>query len=152
MSRLETALERRNGQELPQRDIFCEIVDRKSPSVRIFETDTALVVMDLNGYPLVLAKDHLEESIPKILELAGRMIDPVRKAYHADGIRILFNQGESAGQEIIHPHVHVMPREEVQGGVGRTITIKDLLEKERMAKKVRELSHGLYPHINRKKS
>ena len=151
MSRTETALERRNGQELPQRDIFCEIVGRKSPAERIFETDTALVVMDLNGYPLILAKDHSEESIPKILELSGRMINPVRRAYHADGIRILLNQGKSAGQEILHPHVHVMPREEVQGGIGRTMTIKDLPEKERMAKRVRELSYGLYPHINRKK-
>lgn len=138
--------------EQEARDVFCEIVERSSPSIRVFETDLALVIMDkFGGYPLVLSKDHSDKNVPQLLELAGKMLPFVKKAYHADGVRIMLNSGEAAGQEIPHPHVHIMPREKVENGVGKTLSIDDELEKQRMAKKLRELSRDLIPHLNRRK-
>lgn len=140
-----------NIEQSPQ-DVFCEIIERRSPSIKVFETDQALVIMDkFGGYPLVLSKEHSDKNIPQILELAGKMIPFVKKAYHADGVRVLLNQGEAAGQEIPHPHVHIMPRQNVENGVGRTFGSQDELEKQRLAKKLRELSHDLIPHLNRKR-
>ncbi len=128
------------------RDVFCEIVEQKKPAIRIFETDSALVIMDLHGgYPLVLSKEHSNRSIPQILELAGKMVDPVRNAYHADGVRVILNDGAAAGQEIPHPHVHVMPRNRVEHGVGRTIVTKTEGEKRRIAKRLRALCEDLVP-------
>jgi histidine triad (HIT) family protein len=153
MSRAERAHESSMVTETPSQDIFCQIIERKLPSIRVFETDIALVIMDkFGGYPLVLSKDHSDKNIPQMLELAGKMIPHVRKAYQADGIRIQLNYGAAAGQEIPHPHVHIMPRKRVDSGVGRTFGAEDDLEKQRMAKRLKELSKDLIPHLDRKKS
>ena len=32
------------------------------------------------------------------------------EAYHCDGVNILQNNGEAAGQPVFHLHVHVIPR------------------------------------------
>ncbi len=132
-------------------DVFCEIINRRESAIRIFETKDASVIMDLKGYPLVLSKNHSEESIPEILRLAGKMIIPVKKAYSASGVRIQLNYGESAGQDIFHPHVHVIPRQQISEGVGRNITISDFGEKSKMARKIRQLSKDLVPHLDRRK-
>ena len=34
----------------------------------------------------------------------------IEKAYHCDGVNILQNNGEAAGQTVFHLHVHVIPR------------------------------------------
>jgi histidine triad (HIT) family protein len=151
MVRAEAHQQDRKEINLQPRDIFCEIIDRKSPSIRIIETDYALVIMDLSGgYPLVVSRGHPDTPF-QVLELAGKLIPFVKKAYHADAVRILLNDGEAAGQDIPHPHVHIMPRMQVDNGVGRTIIIKDQQEKEKMARKIRDLSRELVPHLNRKK-
>ena len=132
------------------RDIFCEIIERRTPAVRIFDTDRASVIMDLNGYPLVLSKTHLEEDVPEILSLAGKMAPVVRRVYVADGVRIQLNLGEAAGQEISHPHVHIIPKRKVEGGVGKTITTTDFGEKSKMARKIRKLCEDLIPYPYKK--
>lgn len=153
MARSERMHERLSSVESSEKDIFCEIVERRAPSVRVFETDIALVIMDkFGGYPLILSKEHSDKNIPQILELAGKMMPFVRKVYQADGIRVQLNFGEAAGQEIPHPHVHIMPRKKVENGVGKTFGAEDDLEKQRIAKKLKDLSKDLIPHLDRKKS
>lgn len=138
--------------ETMQKDVFCSIVEHKESAIRVFETDKASVIIDINGgYPLVLSKDHSEESIPEILSLAGKLQAHVRKAYGADGIKILLNLGKAAGQEIPHPHVHIIPRQQ-QGDVNRNIVITDFEERKRLARRVRSLSGDLIPYPNKRNS
>lgn len=134
----------------PGRDIFCDIVEHNAAAVRIFETDSAAVIMDTKGYPLVLSKTHERSSIPDILSLAGKMIGAVEKAYGVNAVRIQLNFGEAAGQEILHPHVHVMPRVQVEHGVGRTVTIENEELKSKMAKRIRTLCKPLTPYPYKK--
>lgn len=137
--------------EILQKDVFCSIIEHKEPAIRVFETDKASVILDINGgYPLVLSKDHSEESIPEILSLAGKLQPLVKKVYEADGIKILINIGKAAGQEIDHPHVHIIPRKQ-QGDVGRNIVITDFGERSKLQRKLRALSEDLIPYpLNRR--
>ncbi len=145
----ERVIQNQHPQEISekvQKDVFCLIVEHKEPAIRVFETDTASVIIDINGgYPLVLSKDHSERNLPEILSLAGKMQSRVRKAYGADGIKILMNLGQASGQEISHPHVHIIPRQQ-QGEVGRNIVIKDFGERNMLARRVRVLCDDLIPY------
>jgi histidine triad (HIT) family protein len=132
--------------ETVQKDVFCLIVEHKETAIRVFETDKASVILDINGgYPLVLSKDHSEENIPEILSLAGKLQPLVKKVYGADGIKILLNLGRAAGQEIPHPHVHIIPRQ-LQGDFGKNIVVTDFGERSKLQRKLRVLSDDLIPY------
>lgn len=137
--------------EILQKDVFCSIIEHKEPAIRVFETDKASVILDINGgYPLVLSKDHSEESISEILSLAGKLHPLVKKVYGADGIKILINIGKAAGQDIDHPHVHIIPRK-LHDDVGRNIVITDFGERSKLQRRLRALAEDLIPYpYNRK--
>lgn len=136
--------------ETVQKDVFCSIVEHSKPAIRVFETDTAVVILDINGgYPLVLSKSHSEDSIPEVLSLAGKLQPHVKKAYGADGVKILMNLGRAAGQEISHPHVHIIPRQQ-HGDVGRNIVVTDFGERTKLQRKLRALSGDLIPYQYKK--
>jgi histidine triad (HIT) family protein len=51
-----------------------------------------------------------DEEASKILIVAKKIADAMFKTYHCDGVNILQNNGEAAGQTVFHLHVHVIPR------------------------------------------
>lgn len=102
--------------------IFCEIIQGKAPASIIYRSNREKVVsfMDLSGYPLVCPIPHLDLSQPlsddelKIMgnafKFATRLLPIVKGELDASGVNILMNEGKDAGQEILHPHIHVLPR------------------------------------------
>lgn len=102
--------------------IFCRIVEGKLPSHKVYEDD--LVVAFLDAYPinpghvLVVPKLHSELLSGLPAETAGRLFQvaqTVEKAVRASGLRceatnLVLNNGQAAGQEILHAHLHVIPR------------------------------------------
>lgn len=69
------------------------------------------------GHALVIPKDHYVDifDIPKkeltSVHLAAKQLAvSVKKATGADGISIIQQNGQAAGQDIFHFHVHVVPR------------------------------------------
>ena len=42
--------------------------------------------------------------------VAKKIATAIEKAYRCDGVNILQNNGEAAGQTVFHLHVHVIPR------------------------------------------
>jgi histidine triad (HIT) family protein len=101
--------------------IFCKIVAGEIPCAKVFESDTVLAFLDIApvhpGHALVLPKDHhptlmdippaLGEDLFKALSAVG---GAVMEATGADGLNLMQNNYEAAGQLVHHAHFHLIPR------------------------------------------
>ncbi len=101
--------------------IFCKIVDGQIPSTTIFEDDNVKVILDIapaaKGHAILLVKQHTANIFELDSELAGKVFSIVPKVATAlkeelgcDGMNILQNNGETAGQTVFHLHIHFIPR------------------------------------------
>ncbi len=101
--------------------IFCKIANGEIPSNSIYEDDNFNVILDLNpankGHALIIPKVHYQDVYSmddafasKVYPLAAKVARVLKGAMHADGINILQNNEEPAGQTVFHFHVHVIPR------------------------------------------
>jgi histidine triad (HIT) family protein len=68
------------------------------------------------GHTLVVPKKHYENifNIPEketayLFTIVKRVAQAVKEATGAEGIRIVQNNGEAAGQVIFHLHIHIIP-------------------------------------------
>ena len=66
---------------------------------------------------MILPKEHykdlceLDDAVAaKVLPLAGKMGRAMKKALHFDGFNLVQNNGEAAGQTVMHFHMHMIPR------------------------------------------
>jgi histidine triad (HIT) family protein len=55
----------------------------------------------------ILSED--ENTINKLMNLAVNLSKELKDKLNADGIKIVMNNGEAAGQEVFHTHVHLIP-------------------------------------------
>lgn len=101
--------------------IFCKIANGEIPSTTLYEDDDFRVIFDISpaskGHVLILPKEHSdnvfdlpEETASKIYVLAKKVAAAVKAGLSCDGINILQNNGEAAGQSVFHLHMHVIPR------------------------------------------
>lgn len=101
--------------------IFCKILAGEIPSTAVYEDDDFKAILDVNpaarGHVIILPKNHAaniyelpDEDASKIMVVAKKIATAIEKAYHCDGVNILQNNGEAAGQTVFHLHVHVIPR------------------------------------------
>lgn len=101
--------------------IFCKLANGEIPSSTLYEDSDFRVILDLapssKGHALILPKDHFsdlhelnEETASKVLPLAQKLMNKMKKALNCDGFNILQNNGECAGQSVFHFHMHVIPR------------------------------------------
>jgi histidine triad (HIT) family protein len=68
------------------------------------------------GHTLVVPKKHYEniydiseEEAAYLFKIVKRVAHAVRAAMCSEGIRIVQNNGEAAGQVVFHLHVHIIP-------------------------------------------
>lgn len=101
--------------------IFCKIIAGEIPSTTVYEDEDFKAIMDINpaarGHVVILPKRHAaniyeipDEDAAKILPVAKKVAIALRDAFGCDGVNILQNNGEAAGQTVFHLHVHVIPR------------------------------------------
>ena len=101
--------------------IFCKIANGLIPSATLYEDEDFRVILDLGpasrGHGLILPKGHyrdlweLDEKVAaKILPLAGKVGAAMTRALKCDGLNLVQNNGEAAGQTVMHFHVHMIPR------------------------------------------
>lgn len=106
--------------------IFCKIANGIIPSATIYEDADFRAILDIapahKGHTIILPKQHAanlfeidEETAGKLLPVAKKVAGAVKKVTGCDGINILQNNGEAAGQTVFHLHVHVVPRFEGDG-------------------------------------
>ncbi|MDO4765323.1 MAG: HIT family protein [Eubacteriales bacterium] len=106
--------------------LFCKIAKGELKSATIFENGDFRVIMDRfpsgKGHALILTKEHFDdiyqmdaETAAKLFALASEVSKAVKKATNCDGMNILQNNGEAAGQTVKHFHLHLIPRYENDG-------------------------------------
>ncbi len=99
---------------------FCKIARKEAPASTIYEDENVIAFMSIQpinvGHTLVVPKKHYEniyeipeEEVANLYRIVKRMAHAVKKAVGAEGIRIVQNNGEAAGQAIFHMHVHIIP-------------------------------------------
>ena len=108
---------------------FCSV----SPDRIVFENDHAYVVRDgfpvSEGHTLIIPKRHVPswfetQAIEKaaILQAMDEVKLLLDDEFSPDGYNVGINDGEAAGQTVLHLHVHLIPRykgdsEDPRGGV-----------------------------------
>ena len=106
--------------------IFCKIAGGEIPSKSLYEDDNFKVILDLGpatkGHALILPKDHYanlyelpEDTAAAAMKLAKTMVGRMTEKLHADGFNLIQNNGEAAGQTVMHFHLHLIPRYENDG-------------------------------------
>lgn len=129
--------------------IFCKLANGIFDSATLYEDEDFRVIMDLGpaarGHALILPKEHYaniyeipEELAVKAMKLAKKMAGVMTRALECDGLNVVQNNGEAAGQTVFHFHVHLIPRyADDEAGFGwKTGELKDEV-KEDVLEKVR---------------
>ena len=110
--------------------IFCKIANGEIPSATVYEDETFRAILDLSpaakGHTLILPKAHAanlfelpDETAAKALMLAKRLGAVLKEGLHADGLNVVQNNGEAAGQTVLHFHMHLIPRYSEAGSSDR---------------------------------
>ena len=103
--------------------IFCRIVAGEAPSSVVFRDERVTAFLDIRpvtpGHLLVVPNDHVgfmqdlpDATADRVGAVARRLARALRstEAIRADGINFFAADGEAAGQEVGHAHLHVIPR------------------------------------------
>jgi len=101
--------------------VFCKIRDGRIPSLRVYEDERTLCIMDINplnaGHCLVLTKAHAPTiwdaevaDLQAAMTTAKRVAEALKAAVRPDGLNILQANGAAAFQSVPHFHLHLIPR------------------------------------------
>ena len=101
--------------------IFCGIIKNEIPSHKIYEDKDVVAILDIKpatkhgGHILVLPKEHLNLITDVPDDLLIKIIIVIKKLSNAllkfsEGVNILQNNKEVAGQSLPHIHFHLIPR------------------------------------------
>jgi histidine triad (HIT) family protein len=99
---------------------FCQIIRGKARSTKVYENEKVVAFLSNRpvntGHTLVVPKQHYEnifdiseEEVAHLYTVVKKIASAVKMAVNAEGVRIIQNNGEAAGQVIFHFHVHVIP-------------------------------------------
>jgi histidine triad (HIT) family protein len=147
--------------EDPANCIFCQIIKGESPVSLVYEDDKIMVFPTIEpitlGHLLIIPKLHapyledLEQATAGlIMTMAARLASAIRKSkYKCDGINIFVADGEVAGQDVFHFHLHVFPRFEGDGFGLKFDPAKNLVRMERA--KMNEIAGEIRWHFLRDK-
>lgn len=101
--------------------IFCKLANGVFPTNSIYEDDKFNVILDLGpatkGHALILPKEHADnlyelpdETAAAAMILAKKLAKKMVDKLGADGLNVVQNNGEAAGQTVMHYHLHLIPR------------------------------------------
>ena len=121
--------------------IFCKIAGGEIPAATIYEDEEFRVILDLGpaskGHALIIPKAHYanlyempDELAGKAMILAKKIITKMTEVLQCDGYNIVQNNGEAAGQTVIHFHMHLNPRRK-EDNVGVTWKKKKKKEEDK---------------------
>lgn len=101
--------------------IFCKIANGVIPAQALYEDEEFKVILDRGpaskGHALVLPKQHFdnifsmdENYTGKVFTVAAKVARAIDEEFQCDGMNILQNNNEVAGQTVFHFHMHIIPR------------------------------------------
>jgi histidine triad (HIT) family protein len=100
--------------------VFCQIIRKEAPASIVYEDEQVVAFLSNRpvnvGHTLVAPKKHYvniyeipEEEAAYLFRIVKRIAYAVKDATGVEGIRIVQNNGEAAGQVVFHLHVHIIP-------------------------------------------
>jgi histidine triad (HIT) family protein len=97
--------------------IFCKIVRGEIPGRIVDQNDEVVVMVSLENHPLVLTRAHVADIFAMtdaqgaaVMSEAIKIAKAMRDVLQPDGIHVAQSNGEAAGQEVFHYHMHLYPR------------------------------------------
>lgn len=102
--------------------MFCDIVSRGAPASLVYQDDAVIALMDIQpinpGHLLVIPRKHAtlvhdldDLTAARSWQVAVRMGQALRRSgIPCEGINFLIADGEAAFQDVMHFHIHVIPR------------------------------------------
>lgn len=111
---------------LDQECIFCKIVIGEIPCAKLYETVDFLSFLDIAptkpGHALVIPKSHHTDLFDLPSDLASKSLEVIQyvgqgvmQATAAEGLNVMMNNFEAAGQLVSHVHWHLIPRHATDG-------------------------------------
>ena len=132
---------------------FCRIIWGDLPSSRVFEDDLVCALLDIHpinpGHTLVIPRCHVcaftdlnSDEVVQLSLVAKRMAFALKASLpDCEGVSLSLADGEAAGQEIPHAHLHVIPRQAGDGfGWRRYGRDQSKPELDAMAERIRSKS------------
>ena len=106
--------------------VFCKIITGDIPSYKIAEDEHFIAILDIApaalGHALVIPKAHcvglldMPDAVARAcLPFAQKAARAIMDVTGADGFNIVQNNGETAGQVVMHYHTHIIPRRKADG-------------------------------------
>lgn len=102
--------------------LFCKIIRGEVPSYTVFENDDVKAFLDISqvtkGHTLLVPKKHLvnffdysQADGAQFLQYIPVIAQAIKKSDPAiKGLNVEVNNGEIAGQVVMHSHIHLIPR------------------------------------------
>lgn len=102
--------------------VFCGIIRGQAPASVVYSDEQVMAFMDIQpvnpGHLLVVPRSHatylsdLEtETGGHLFQVGMKLAEAVRQAgVDCEGVNLFLADGEAAGQEVFHVHLHVIPR------------------------------------------
>ena len=101
--------------------LFCSIVAGKIPCHKVYEDSEVLAFLDIYpvhfGHTLIIPKNHYENilDLPEkkaqlVMAAAKKVAKAIMDSKLADGLNLVNSNGRAANQEVMHFHLHVVPR------------------------------------------
>ena len=101
--------------------IFCKIAAGEIPSSTVYEDEYFKAILDLSpatkGHTIIIPKKHMKDAAElegeyakRILPVAAKIGMAMKKGLGCTGFNLVQNNGESAGQTVMHYHMHIIPR------------------------------------------
>ncbi|MEM7030760.1 MAG: DUF4269 domain-containing protein [Chloroflexota bacterium] len=106
--------------------LFCQIVTKELEASIVYEDMYTLAFLNLRqanpGHVLVIPRRHatqiydLDETLSaRVMQTVVKVSRALKRTFAAPGLSIWQSNGEAAGQEIFHVHVHLFPRQHHDG-------------------------------------
>jgi histidine triad (HIT) family protein len=101
--------------------IFCKIAKGEISSEKIYENANFFSIPDANqkieGHSLVISKNHFESILDLPSNIGEDLADCIKETskiliekFGSEGINVVQNNFEAAGQVVKHIHFHILPR------------------------------------------
>lgn len=105
---------------------FCDLINGAGEVSVCYEDSSAMAFMDIQpvnaGHVLVAPRQHFASlfDVPQelgehLFHVTMRVAGAVRRVTGSDDINIVVNNGEAAGQDVFHYHIHIIPRQPGDG-------------------------------------
>lgn len=137
--------------------IFCKIVKGELPSHKLYEDDKLFAFLDIQpinkGHVLIIPKEHSalisgveDEALGEMMKLAKKIDQAIRESdLKPAGVNLYLADGEVAGQEVPHAHLHIIPRFD-QDGFG--LVFPEGYKNKPTKEELEEISQKIMSHLN----